>query len=97
MSINFLETIESWQSRRLSNEVISSSGTADKSLYLKLKWYSSGIRVKFKESCLKQYKPTSTSENVVNLFIVYELDAWLRDLNPGFTLKDCLFRAVKLT
>ena len=28
--------------------------------------------------------------------IVYELDTWSRDLNSGFTLKDCLFGGVKL-
>ena len=33
---------------------------------------------------------------MVNLFIVYELDTWSRDLNTESTLKDCLFRAVKL-
>ena len=27
----------------------------------------------------------------------YELDAWSQDLNTAFTLKDCLFGAVKLT
>ena len=34
---------------------------------------------------------------MVNLFIVYELDAWSRYLNKTFSLSDCLFEAVKLT
>ena len=34
---------------------------------------------------------------MVNLFIVYELDRWSRELNTDFTLKYCLFGAVKLT
>ena len=51
----------------------------------------------FRFSCLKQYKVTFTPRNVAHLFIAYELDTWLRDLNSGFTLKDCLFEAVKLT
>ena len=34
---------------------------------------------------------------MVNLFIVYELDTWSRDSNSDFTLKDCLFGAVKLS
>ena len=34
---------------------------------------------------------------MVNLFIVYELDTWSRDLSTDVTLKDCLFGAVKLT
>ena len=34
---------------------------------------------------------------MVNLFIVYELDTWSRDLNTDLTLKDCMFGAVKKT
>ena len=34
---------------------------------------------------------------MVNLFIVYELDTWSRDLNTTFALSDCFFGAVKLT
>ena len=89
--------IKASQSRWLSNEKIRSPNTADKSLYPKLKWYSSGIRVKFKGSYLKQNKPNCTSGHMINLFIVYELDAWSQGLNTVFTLKDCLFAAVKLT
>ena len=40
---------------------------------------------------------TFYSKNVVNLFIFYELDRRSQDLNTDFTLKDCLFGAVKLT
>ena len=29
--------------------------------------------------------------NVVNFFIVYELNRWSKDLNAQFTLKECLF------
>ena len=34
---------------------------------------------------------------MVILFIVYDLDTWSRDLNTEFTLKNCLFGAVKLS
>ena len=34
--------------------------------------------------------------NVINLFIVYELDTWSWDLNTDFTLGDCLFTSLKL-
>ena len=58
---------------------------------------NSRIRLKFKGSYLKQEdKADFTPNNVVNLFIIYELDTWSRDLNTNFTLKDCLLRAVKL-
>ena len=33
----------------------------------------------------------------MNLFYVYKLDVWSRDLNTTFTLGDCLFGAVELT
>ena len=56
------------------------------------------LRLKFKGSCLKQEdKALFTPNNVVNLFIAYKLDRWSRELNTDFTLKDCLFGAVKLT
>ena len=34
---------------------------------------------------------------MVNLFIVYELDRWARDLYTDFALKDCLFGSLRLT
>ena len=43
---------------------------------------NSRIRLKLKERCLKQEdKAPFTPKNVVNLFIVYELDMWSRDLH----------------
>ena len=33
---------------------------------------------------------------MINIYIVYELNTWSRDLNTVFTLKDCLFGGVKL-
>ena len=53
------------------------------------------MKLKFNGSCLKQV--TFTPNNVVNLFIVYELDTWFQDLSVYFALKDCLFGSVKLT
>ena len=58
---------------------------------------NSRIRLELKGSCLKQGKVVFTPNIVINLFIAYELDRWSRDLNTDFTLKDCLFGAVKIT
>ena len=58
---------------------------------------NSRIRLEFKGNCLKQDKAPFTPNNVVNLFIVYELYRWSKDLNAEFTLKDCLFGNVKIT
>ena len=74
----------------LSNEKFKSPYTLNKSLSPKLVWINnSRIRLKFKESCLKQEdKAPFTPNSVVNLFILYELNTWSRDLNTDFTLKD---------
>ena len=89
-------SVSEWESKGLSNEIFTPPYTANKSLFPKLIWNES--RIRFKGSCLKQEDKTPfTPKNVVNIFIVYELNTWSRDLNTDFTLKDCLFGAVKLT
>ena len=45
---------------------------------------------------LKTKNTTYTSRNRIIFFIVYELDTRSQDLNSYFTLKDCLFGAVKI-
>ena len=56
------------------------------------------IRLKLKGRGLKQErKATVTPKNMLNFFIVYELDIWSQDLNIDVILKDCLFGAVNLT
>ena len=87
-----------WESKRLSNEKFTSPYTANKSLFSKLVWMNnSRIRLEFKGNCLKQDKAPFTRNNVVNLFIVYELYRWSKELNAEFTPKDCLFGNVKIT
>ena len=36
-------------------------------------------------------------KKLINLYISYILNPWLRDLNTDFTLNNCLFGSVKLT
>ena len=61
-------------------------------------WNNSRIRLKFEGRCYKQeWKATFTLNNIVNLFTIYELDTWSRDLSTDFTLKDFLLGSVKLT
>ena len=40
---------------------------------------------------MKQDKVTFTPRNAENLFVVYELDTWSRDLNSALSLKNWLF------
>ena len=61
-----------------------------------LSYYGTKTRVKFTASCLKQDKITYNHKNVVNIYIVYELDASSSHSDDP-TLKNCFFGAVKLT
>ena len=70
--------------------------TTSKSLFPKRVWYNSGIKLRFRGTCLKQEKATFTPKYVVNFFIVHELDTWPRDLNTDITFKNCLFGSVLL-
>ena len=79
---------------------ITTPATIDNSLSPSIKWYKNlSFSLIFKGSCLKPKKKkntTYTPPNIISFFIVYELDAWSRDINSDFTLKDCLFGDVKI-
>ena len=89
--------VSEWESKGLSHRKSKPPYTASKSLSSKFTWNESRIRLKFEKSCLKQENKAFTPNNVVNLFIVHDLDAWSQKLNTDFTLKDRLFGAIKLT
>ena len=92
------DTISQWEFKGLSNEKFAPPFTLNRSLSPKLvSMNNSRIRLEFKGSCSKQDNEPFTPNNIVNLYIVYKLKIWLQDLNAEFTLKDCLFGAVKLT
>ena len=84
-------TISEWESKGLSNVKFTSAYVANVSVFPKLIWMNTRIRLKFKGSCLKQEDTAPfTPNNVVNLFIVYELDSWSSDLDTDFSLVGCL-------
>ena len=57
----------------------------------------SRTRLKFEGCSLKQEDTAHVTLNsVASLFIIYELDTWLREINTDVTLKDYLFRSEKL-
>ena len=60
-------------------------------------WNSAKLKLRFKGNYLKQKRAPYTPKNVVNLFIIYELDTWSRDLDTDFTLASCFFGAVNMT
>ena len=82
----------------MSEKTITNPATSDKSFPPKLTYFhNSKIVVKHEGNCLKQDKVSFFHRNVAIFFIAHKLDTLSRDLNTNFTLKDCLFRAVKLT
>ena len=81
------ETIIAWRSKGLSDESIKPTNVLGNSLALKLKWIHNS------KKAVKQGKATFTHRNVVNLFIVYELNTWSTELYTKFTLGDCLLVA----
>ena len=53
--------------------------------------------MKLVESCLKQDKIIFTHKNIVNIYIVYEINLWDRGYDDYPVLEISLFGAVKLT
>ena len=67
--------ILSWKSKGFSAECIRSPTTSDNILNPELCYIEYNIRLKFTGSCLKQSKTTYTYKKVVNIYIVYQLNA----------------------
>ena len=57
---------------------------------------TSKIRIKFDGSFLNRFPPTILHDNVVNIYIVYEITSDYKDINYP-TLENCLIGSVKLT
>ena len=79
----------------MSNKNFRSRYLTDKISSPKLQWKKSKLRLRFEGSCSREDdRMPLTPSNVVNLFIVYELDPWPLDLDAGFTLSGCLYGGV---
>ena len=82
----------------MSEETITTPATSGNSFTPKLTYiHNSKIPAKFEGNCLKEDKMSFTQGNVVNFFTFYKIDIWSHDLSTNFTLKGCLFGAVKLS
>ena len=88
--------VSSWKSKGLSAGSIKPSTTYDNSLTPVSNYYGVKTRVKVIGRCLKQPDISYTHGKVVNIYIVYELDASSSHNNDP-ALKNCLFGAVTLT
>ena len=94
--VGVIDRVLLWQSKGLSNESINPPTTSNNSLNARLSYNYSKIKVQFTGSYLKQPRFTFIHIKVVNIYIVYELDASSsHDSDPA--MKNCLFNAVTLT
>ena len=75
-TITNTDYILSWKSKGLSAETIKPPTTSDNSITPELNYYGTKKRVKFNGSCLQQSRISYTHEEVVNIFIAYELGAY---------------------
>ena len=88
--------VSPWKSKGLSGEIIKPRATSDNSLTPVLNYYGIKTRVNVNGSCLQQPKLLYTRGTIVNIYIVYELNASSSHSdNPR--LENCLFGAVTLT
>ena len=93
--ITSADYVSSWKSKGLSSESIKPY-TSDNSLTSALNYYGTKTRIKITASCLKQPKISYNHGKVVDIYIVYELDASSSHINDP-TLKSSLISAVTLT
>ena len=96
-SITNSNYILSWISKGLSNESIKLPSAPNNFLTPSLNYLGTKTRVKFSESYLKQDKVTYNHENIVNIYIVYEINKKDNTVISDPTLENCLFGAVTLT
>ena len=90
------KSIFSWKSKGLPNEVINSPTTNNNSFAPTLEYARRKLYVKFNGSYLiKQDKITFDNRNIVNIYIVYDLDSNLKNFDPS--LENCFFGAIKIT
>ena len=90
--------IESMESKGMSKKSIKDSHTSDITFSPELidKFDRFG-RLKFKGICLKHDSVSFKHKKLVNVYILYILNTWSKDLNTDFTPGNWLFGAVKLT
>ena len=82
----------------MSEESTASPSTTGESFYPEVtSLFNCNYDLEFKEVCLEQNSMSFLHKNLVNLYIIYELDTWSNDLNADFTRGSCLNGSLKLT
>ena len=94
--IDNIESISAWKSKGLSDESIKPPATFNNNLAPAISYIGVKARAEFDGNCLKQNKTTFTQGNIVNLYIVYEINLWDCRYDDYPVLENYLFGAVKL-
>ena len=88
--------IELWKPNGMSDKNIENITKSNSSVAPTFVDHHVLLDLNFNGNCLITSN-ISISKKVINLYISYTLVAQLRNLNTGFTLRNCLFGSVKLT
>ena len=93
-----LQTFDSiylWKSKGLSDETITATTTTNYNLSPQLSCFGTKTSVEFKASCLKQDEITFDHRQIINMYIIYEIN---ENFNTSSypTLASCLFGALRL-
>ena len=88
--------ITKWKSKGLSNESLEVFSTSDSRLPPSINHYGEKVRLRFTGSVLQQKTVTYSHNEVVNVYVVYEITNF-HDIDNYPTLTNALFGAVKLT
>ena len=89
--------ISTWISKELPDESINPPATSYNILAPLLSYVDVRPKIKFDGQYLKQEKVTFTHKNVLNIYIVYEINLWTHPQGADFKLVNSLFGGVKLT
>ena len=90
-SITNSNYVLSWISKGLSNESIKPPSAPSNFLTPSLNYLGTKTRVNFSGSFLKQDKVTYNHGNIVNIYIVYEVNKKDKTVISDPTLENCLF------
>ena len=80
----------------MSDESINAPTTSNTFLDSSLDFVGTKVRIRFSEDCLRQEKITFNHGEIVNIYIVYEIEKSI-NIRSYPTLENCLFGSVKLT
>ena len=85
-----------WKSKGLSDERINSIAVSNHIITPELSYFGNKIRVKLGGSCLKLDEITHTLGEIVNIYIVHEINKNY-NISCHSTLENCLFGTVSLS